>query len=133
MKTSAILQEARERISSPDSYVKNRLAVNSMGGKVHPSAEGDVTAFNSVGSLLRTLGNHPEETTVRALRSATQRLFAGDSYTFLTEAANNLGFKTISDLDEFGTKSQRDQMWDNAIQNALITEDLRDLSGNRSL
>lgn len=133
MKTSAILQEAYERVSTPETRVKNRLAVNSMGMKVHPSAEHDVVAFNSVGSLLRSLGLHHEDSSPRSLQSATQRLFAGNSYAFLTDAANSLGFKTVGELDEFGTASQHQQMWENAITSAFIAEDLRDASGELAL
>src|SRR6185312_10572101 len=118
-----------ERVSSQEARVKNRLAVNSMGGKVHPCAENDIVAFNTVGSLLRSLGKHHEDTTPRSLRSPTQRLFASDAYAFLKDAANSLGFKTISDLDEFGNETHWRQMWENAITSALISEDLSQVAG----
>ncbi len=129
MKTSAILIQAMERVSEPDAFVKNRLAVTSVGFKTNPCSAEDVVAFNTVGSLLRTLSKHPEDTTPRSLRSPTQRLFASDAYSYLTDCAKALGFKTISDLDEFGSAAQRQLMWDNALTSALIAEEISDHDG----
>lgn len=125
MKTSAILQEALERVLDPPSRSKKLLAVSSLGFKTHPAAE-DVVALSTVGTLMRTLSKTHEDSSPRSLKSMTTRLFISDAYSFLTSAARSLGFSSISDLDELGNESEWRQMWENAITSAYIWEEMFD-------
>jgi hypothetical protein len=128
MKSSALLQEALLLIqASEEGRSKNQLAVTSLGVKIQPwSSHNDIVSLSSIGALLRVLNKHSEDTTSRCIKSPTQRLFASDAYSYLTDAAQLLGFKTVSDADEFGTDKQWEQMWDNAMTSAFIAEEVGD-------
>lgn len=121
MKTTELLQAAFQLVADPAHRCKHALSVSSMGLKTHPTAE-DVERLSAVGALLRMLGKHYEEGSPPRTRSLTQKLFFSNAYSFLTGAAHHLGFKTITDLDEFGTDQQFDEMWEIAISTATMLE-----------
>lgn len=121
MKTSELIQEAYKLVSDPAHRCKHALAANSLGFKTHPAAE-DVERLSSVGALIRTLSRQYEDGIPPRTRSLTQKLFFSNAYSFLTGAAQQLGFKTMTDLDEFGTESQFDEMWDIAVSTATMIE-----------
>lgn len=121
MKASAVLQEAYDRLSSTEtSRQKTVLAMNDMGMRVHPTSNSAVS-WSTVGSLMTSLDRNREDGSLPT-RSVTQRLFYSDSYGYLTEAAQHMGFRTISDLEEFGTDEQFLQMWEAAIATAHLCE-----------
>jgi len=122
LKTSVLLQTALHQLLMMGRS-KTELALSDSGSTVHFSYSGAVV-FNSIGSVLHLLAKNVESSSnpETAHCSATQRLFVSDAYGFLTEAAKYLGFKTVSDLDEFGTQDQWEKMWEIAISNALLLE-----------
>lgn len=121
MKTSALLQETFNLVSDPAHRCKYALAANSLGFKTHPAAE-DVERLSSVGALLRMLSKHYEDDSPPRTRSLTQKLFFSNAYSFLTGAAQQLGFKTMTDLDEFGNDQQFIEMFEIAISTATMIE-----------
>ena len=120
LKTSALLHDAFQRIASPETRVRKVLAANSMGMRTHPTAE-DVEAWSSIGSLMKSLSMHYEEGSLKAI-SLTQKLFFSTGYSLLTEAAQHIGFKTVSDLDELSNEQQFYEMWEAAIATAELCE-----------
>jgi hypothetical protein len=121
MRTSELLKDAWSRIEDPAKRCKQQLAVNSMGMRTHPMAE-DIERLSSIGSLLRSLGKSYEDGSPARVRSVTQKLFYSNAWSFLTGAAQQLGFKTTTDLDEFGNDQQLELMWEIAISTAVVCE-----------
>lgn len=121
MKTSDLLQEAYSRVSPPHDRSRKHLAVNSLGLKTHPTAE-DVEAYSSVGTLMKSLETAREEGTPPRTKSIAQKMFFSSGYSYLMMAARQLGFSSVSELDEFGTDEQFVHMWENAISTALVVE-----------
>lgn len=122
VKTSDLLNGAFHLIGPAENRLKQTLARNSMGMRTHPEAT-DVDKYSTVGALMKMLSKYHEDTSTREALSTTQKLFVSDAYCFLSDSAQQLGFGTISDLDEFGSHEQWYHMWEIAIANAMMAEE----------
>lgn len=121
MKTSDLLHDAFNRVSDPEHRCKNYLATNSMGFRTNPTTS-DVERLSSIGSLMRSLNASYEDGTPTRTSSITQKLFFSNAWACLTQAAQQLGFRTATDLDEFGTDEQFLKMWEIAVSAAVMLE-----------